>query len=77
MHAQSARRQWAAISSKVQRKSSAGPAAAAAAAPSVPAAQLRRVRAALAEQAALTASTGRALAAMQSWLDAWQQDTGC
>ncbi|CAL8462438.1 g1971 [Coccomyxa elongata] len=74
---QSARRQWAAISSKAQRKSSARAATAAAPAPSVPAAQLRRVRAALAEQAALTASAGRALAAMQSWVDAWQQDTGC
>lgn len=77
MHAQSARRQWAAISSKVQRKSSAESAAGAATAPLVPAAQLRRVRAALAEQAALTASAGRALAAMQSWVDTWQQDTCC
>lgn len=42
--------------------------------PSVPAAQLRRVRAALAEQAALTASASRGLATMQAWLQAWQQE---
>lgn len=68
---QGAQRRWFGLGSKAQLRG-AGLVTSAVMSPSVPAAQLRRVRAALAEQAALTVSASRGLAAMETWVKAWQ-----
>jgi hypothetical protein len=66
---QGAKRRWAALSAKAQRNGRDATPSARGAAAAVPAAQLTRIRAALAELGALTASACQGLASMEAWLD--------